>query len=380
MAPKDVMAVGRALRIAAAALCALLLPFARAEGEPPVRTARLRITGDVMVTADQLTSSRGFGGTYDFTDEFRFVRECLSDADMTIANLETTVGRYKDRPYSGYPQFNSPPEILYALRWAGVDMLTLANNHMLDRWFDGLKNTVDWVEDYGFRHVGAYPTREARSAPVICEVNGIRIGFLAYTESANTMENYSSPDVREYAVPFLHSADIAGDVKRLRDAGAEFVICFPHWGIEYAALPGANQKAWANALCGAGVDVIIGSHPHVLQPWETRRVTGDDGAERDVLLFWSMGNFVSSIQKTGADAGLVLEITLTADGDGGRSAQVTGLFPTYCWTFGPEGERECRVVLCAEALEDPPEGMNEVSYARMRAAYKTSRRQLGMED
>ena len=211
-----------------------------------LRSVRMRVVGDVMVCESQLKAYKASG--YDFHPEFDYIKDALSNADYTMANMEGTVGKYNKSPYSGYPQFNCPETILTALRDSGVDFLTLANNHMLDRFFDGLKNTVTWVEKAGFDFVGAYRTKKERQTPKVYEVNGIKIGFVAYTHSTNSIERLAKgldPGATEYGVPYIQKADIAGDIKRLREAGAEVVIAFPHWGAEYVREPDSSQTKYA---------------------------------------------------------------------------------------------------------------------------------------
>ena len=129
------------------------------------RSVRMRVVGDIMFCQSQLVFARDSG--YDFHNQFELITDLLGNADYTMGNMEGTIGKYKSSNYSGYPQFNAPDVALAPLKDAGIDFLTLANNHMLDRWVDGLKNTVNWVEQYGFDHVGAYRSKEERNTPVI---------------------------------------------------------------------------------------------------------------------------------------------------------------------------------------------------------------------
>ena len=177
-----------ALTWIALALALALLPLAAcAEGvapdptlEPPaeLRSVRIRACGDLMVHKKQLQIARQPDGSYDFHPQYAMIADSLANADYTIANLETTVGQYENRPYSGFPMFNTPESLLDAVKDAGVDFLTLANNHMLDRWSGGVAITVESVEKYGFDHVGAYRTKAEKEAPVVVEVGGIKFGFI----------------------------------------------------------------------------------------------------------------------------------------------------------------------------------------------------------
>lgn len=329
-----------------------------------LRSVRMRVVGDIMVCDEQLDYAKQ-SGAYDFHDQFSLISDLLMDADYTMGNLETTIGKYNDKAYSGYPLFNSPETLLETLLDYGMDFFTLANNHMLDRWFDGMKNTVNWVEQYGFDHVGAYRTQEERNTPVIKEIGGIKIGFVAYTHTTNTQEKVCDPAAVEYGVPYLYKADIEGDIQRLREAGAEVVIAFPHWGKEYVRSPDRNQKKYAKRLAEAGADIIIGSHSHMVQPMGYQTVANADGSTRKVFTMFSMGNFISTHTLQYTDAGVILDFTINEQPDGTFTCDNVQFIPTYCWMQ----DGAIRVLPSGRYLNNAPEGMNATSYDRMVASY-----------
>jgi len=337
----------------------------------PMRSVHFRVTGDIMATEDQLDYAKradGNGG-YDFRPQLELIAGSLQAADYTVGNLETTIGKYGDRDYSGYPEFNSPESLLTALSGSGFDMLSLANNHMLDRWFDGMKNTVNNVEAAGFDHVGAYRTREERNSAKIVEINGVKFGFLAYTGTANDREKSSAEGALLYGVPFLHKADFDGDVERLRAAGAEVVIAFPHWGAEYVSSPNSDQQHYAMKLAEAGADIIIGSHPHVLQPMGFIEVDG-----REVFIAFSMGNFLTTQSHSGyTDAGMILDFTVTEQPDGGFRVENVGYVPTWCWEHG----RTVQVLPAAKYVNQRPDGMDNDDYNRMKKCLSATVKTMG---
>ena len=321
-----------------------------------------------MVCESQLKAYKASG--YDFHPEFDYIKDALSNADYTMANMEGTVGKYNKSPYSGYPQFNCPESILTALKDSGVDFLTLANNHMLDRFFDGLKNTVTWVEKAGFDFVGAYRTKEERNTPKVYEVNGIKIGFVAYTHSTNSIERLAKgldPGATEYGVPYIQKADIAGDIQRVRDAGAEVVIAFPHWGEEYVREPGASQMKYAKKLAAAGADIILGSHSHMVQPMMSRSMTDASGRTRDAFVIFSLGNFLSDHVLQYTDCGIILEFTISENSDGTFSCGDIGYIPTYCWQ---PSEGDVRVLPSGKYLKEGPVGMSEEAHDRLVQSYQ----------
>ena len=340
-----------------------------------LRSARMRVVGDVMVCESQLKAYKASG--YDFHPEFDYIKDALSNADYTMANMEGTVGKYNKSPYSGYPQFNCPETILTALKDSGVDFLTLANNHMLDRWFDGLKNTVGWVQQYGFDYVGAYRTQEERNTPTVYEVNGIKIGFVAYTQSTNTMEQRGvDPDAVKYGVPYIQKSDIAADIKRVKDAGAEVVIAFPHWGKEYLRAPDDDQKRYARKLAKAGADIILGSHSHEVQPMGYVDVTDANGRARRVFIMFSLGNFLSDHIKQYCDNGIIVDFTINENPDGTFSCDNVGYIPTYTWqpTRG-----DARVLPSGKYIDNRPSGMSDEAYNRMVESYQEVVQVIGNE-
>ena len=341
---------------------------AKAACQGKLRSARLRAVGDIMVCESQLNACKDSG--FDFHPEFEYIRDELANADYTMANMEGTVGKHDRWPYSGYPQFNCPETILEALKDSGVSFLTLANNHMLDRLFAGLKNTVSWVERYGFDHVGAYRTRKEREAAHVYEVNGIRIGFVAYTYFTNEIEliyKELDPAATEYGVPYIYNSNFAEDIQRLRDAGAEVVIAFPHCGTEYVTQPDASQLDYAEKLASAGADIILGGHSHAVQPMVLNRVTDSAGHSRDVLVAYSLGNFLSDHRLQYTDSGVIIEFTIRENENGAFSVGDIGYIPTYCWqpTRG-----DVRILPSGKYLREGPAGMTGEIHDRLVQSYR----------
>ena len=346
----------------------LLAVFATAEmpaiDDVAYPSVTIRACGDLMMHQRQLDLAWVTGGEYDFHSQYEYVNESLAAADYTVANLETTVGLYPGQYYSGFPRFNAPESLLETISDAGVDFLTLANNHMLDRYYDGLVMTVDNVENYGFDHGGAYRSREEADTPVVVDVNGFKLGFLCYTEHTNGMEYYCDSAAAKYGISYIKNADFKADVDALRDAGAEFVIVLPHWGTEYQRRPDSYVRAWAQKMADAGADMILGSHPHMVQPleWLTANV---DGVEKQVLIAWSMGNFISNMKIQYSDSGIIVQFTLTRSEDGIHVCDV-GYVPIYCW----KSENNIQALCSALWLDEKPEGMGSGVHSRLKASYE----------
>ncbi len=327
-----------------------------------LRSVRMRAVGDIMFCQTQLVYAKDSG--YDFHNQFEMIADQLADADFTMGNMEGTIGKYKKSQYSGYPQFNAPDVALAPLKDYGIDFLTLANNHMLDRWSGGVENTVNNVEKYGFVHVGAYRTKAEKAGTVICEVGGIKFGFMAYTHTTNSMENRGVDKEAVDLVPYISKADFKGDVKKLRDAGAEVIIAWPHWGAEYVREPDSNQKKYAKQLAEAGVDIIIGSHAHEVQPMGFQSVTVD-GVDKQVLTMFCMGNFISDHVVQYTDNGLILDFTVNEQPGGKFTVDNVGYIPTYTW----KQDGAVKVLPSGRYLENRPTGMDDENYNRMVASY-----------
>ncbi|MDO4865637.1 MAG: CapA family protein [Clostridia bacterium] len=365
----------RALALALAALLCAAAPLATAEANPtlepvqPLRSARIRAVGDLMAHQKQLDYALQADGSYDFHPQYALVADSLADADYTIANLETTIGKYGSMAYSGFPLFNSPEALLQAVKDAGVDFLTLANNHMLDRYYEGMLNTVNAVEAHGFDHGGANRSPEERDAPVVVEVNGIKLGMLCYTQMTNGMEDFCNSAVREFGINYMRKANYKQDVRKLRDAGAEVVIAMPHWGEEYFRRPEQNTVNQAKLLIAAGVDVILGSHPHMVQPVEFVTAKDDEGHERTGLVAYCLGNFISNMSKRYTDSGIILDFTLRERQDGSFAVEDVGCVPVFVW----RQDGAIRALSSLQYYDVPPEGMASDRAERMRQSYRELR-------
>jgi len=339
------------------------------------RTATIRALGDLMMHSEQLKLARRPGGKYDFHSQYALIRESLECADYTIANLETTVGLYSDKPYSGYPLFNAPEALLEAVKDSGIDFLTLANNHMLDRYFDGMVQTVNLVEKHGFDFGGANRSQAEMDAPNVVEVNGIKLGMLCYTQHTNGMDEHSDARATRYGINYLKNADFAADVRKLRGAGAEVVIAMVHWGREYKRSPNAYQKNMAKRMAEAGVDVILGSHPHVVQPAGLVDVPDGKGGTRRMLVAFSLGNFNSFMSASYTDSGVILEFTLTERESGGFDIGGLGFVPTYCWRHSDA----VQTLSSAKYYDNPPAGMSAGRASKMRESGRDLAELMGKE-
>ena len=334
-----------------------------------LRSAVIRTLGDIVVDTEMLAAAQayaresGSGLRYDFSGMLRLVRGYIGGADFTVANVDGSMGGKYKYGYTGYPQINTPEDLILNLKDAGVDLLTLANNHMLDGWYNGLLAELDHVDAAGLRHTGAFRTREERETPCIVSINGIRVGFLNYTESLNNFENYGVDErALEYGCAWIRNSDFAGDAKKLREAGAEVIVCYMHWGEEYKTAVGESQAEYARQLARAGVDVIVGGHPHVVQHAEWI-----PGGPRPTFCIYSLGNFLTEHRLENTDGGIIFDFTIREKTDGAFSIETPAFLTTYVWKTGGEPGRGFTVTPCAGYLEGRmrPPGMSDEEYRAM---------------
>jgi len=302
--------VGLLAALAAPLLSVLLFHPTASQTRPAPAEPALRVTlaavGDVMMHLPIVASAcdpetQG----YDFSPMLAPVAPYFR-ADYTLANLETRLAVPSEKGYTGYPRFNSPPELAAALAGLGINLLATANNHALDMGWDGIGQTLDTLDQHGLAHVGTYRSADERATPFLEDVRGIRIAVLNYTETTNGIR---LPKGKEFAVNLLSPEAVAADAKAARGAGADLVVAVLHWGTEYQRAPGAKQREVAKKLLSHGVDVIIGSHPHVVQPIEKLKVTRD-GAPYEGYVAYSLGNFLSNQRSRYRDCGLVLYLEI----------------------------------------------------------------------
>lgn len=313
---------------------------------------------------------------YDFTHMFEPVAPLLSQTDLTVLNLEVPIAK---GTYSGYPMFNSPPALLDAIAQTGTDLLLCANNHALDRLGKGARQTIEQIEATGLSHIGTARNREEFNAVPLYDVGGIRVAIFNYTQHTNGMQEKDTEANLRYAVHYFAVHRAEKDILAAREAGADYVILCVHWGREYEREPTKGVRQWAQELCDAGADLIIGGHPHVLQGYETLQSTNKKTGEvHDALVLYSMGNFLSGQRDQYRDTGALFRFTLEKDTASGETRLAShGYIPTWVWL---DAETESyRVLPLAQAIDAPPEGMAASDIARMREALAETTSHMGPE-
>ena len=304
-------------------------------------TAVLMLTGDLICQTRQQEAAKTDSG-YDFRGSFHYVQPVFAEADLVIGNLEATLSEHA--PYmaeqpavEGRPHLNAPASYLEALRFAGFDLVVMSNNHNCDAGVRGIWETLDRVEEAGLIHTGTFRNeREPRF--VLVEVNGIRFGLMSYATYFNKKDAHlTNEGVRTLLNPY-DPESAARDAAAAREAGAEYLLVYIHWGTEYTNTPNEKQYRIARELADAGFDFIVGSHPHALQPFDS--VTSADG--RTVPVIYSMGNFVSHQKKTVTKDTLILRLAFGRDEAGKVVLAEQGYIP--CRVFKRFGEFDYTVI------------------------------------
>lgn len=303
-------------------------------------TINLVATGDILMHNTVIASGLQSGG-YNFDHLYAPIKHLLTAGDYASVNLECALAG-PSSGYTGYPLFNSPDAIAPALKNAGFDLVVTANNHILDRGYQGALRTMDTLRQAGLDTTGTFKTQPERDNYLIKDLRGIKVGYLAYSYSTNGIP---VPADKPYFYNFLDKEQIIQDITALRPQ-VDLVVLILHWGVEYSPYPTASQRQMAHELFEKGADVILGSHPHVIQPMEVMEVNG-----QDKFVIYSMGNSMGNQNGVERNSGVVLNLQfskyLTED-----KTVLTGInyVPTYIHPYYVGQQRTFRVVPIEETL------------------------------
>lgn len=269
--------------------------------------------------------------SYDFTPIFNNISSDINEADLAIANFEGSVN--SNRKLSGFPLFNFPKETIYSLKNVGFDLLSTANNHALDTGLDGIAETISHINESGMKNFGTLA--EDGDKGIIVEKNGIKIGLISFTDTLNGMDSLMRG--KEYSVNTF-AQDVKSDIQNLKD-NSDIVIVYPHWGNEYQLVPNERQIFLKEMLQESGADIILGSHPHVLQRYEV-----EDKNNKKYFTIFSMGNALSNqrvenLKKSGVDTGALIKLVIEKDNISGETKlKEYGVYPTYVNRYRANGK------------------------------------------
>lgn len=272
--------------------------------------ATILFAGDAMQHQAQLDQAllEGDGKRYDYSECFRWIAPEITEADYAVVNLEVPLGG--GPRYSGYPCFSAPDSFAQALADAGFDMMLTANNHCLDSGMKAARRTLTALDSLGIDHAGTFhdATDRSKKVPLIKEINGIRFGFLNYTYGTNGI-----PAKDGMEVALIDKEIISKEMRQTREAGAEILVVMMHWGIEYVLKENAIQRNLAQFLIDNGADMVIGGHPHVIQPMKMIR---DEKRGQDVPVVYSLGNFISNMKTGDTRGGAYMRVRVERDSIG----------------------------------------------------------------
>ena len=302
----------------------------------------LLFAGDAMQHQLQIESVYR-GGTYDYSSYFPHIEHEVSQADIAFVNLEVTLA---GKPYTGYPSFSAPDEYAVALQKAGFDVFLTANNHILDKGSKGLHRTLVILDSLGVKHTGSFRDSIERSIeyPLFIDKNGFRIAVLNYTYGTNGLIP-KSPQI----VNYINKQGIENDIKKARNNNADLVIANMHWGSEYKLIPNKEQKSLADFLVKKGVDLVIGSHPHVVQP--SRLIRDEDGIARNLIVY-SLGNLISNMRAHNTDGGQLIRVSIEKKND---RIQIKSAGYILVYSYKPTSENKIDFqVIPADLIESHP--------------------------
>lgn len=328
------------------------------------RKITLLFMGDIMghdtqIKAAKITDS----GTFDYNDVFKYVKPIIESADFAAANLEVTLA---GPPFKGYPQFSSPAALASACLNAGIDCLFTANNHSADRRNKGIISTIDRLDSIGIKHTGIFRDKNSRDTlqPLIVETDGITVAFLNYTYGTNGI-----PVPPPVIVNMLDKENIASDIERAKAFKPDLLILALHWGTEYQTVPSEDQTIMANYFFDKGADIIIGSHPHVLQKMVWQK---DNPDFKNRAIVYSLGNFISNQRKPKTDGGSMVKIEITCN-DSSVYISDAGYYLTWVHTPVVNGKREFYILPCTQFEKKPEFFSDQYDYLQMKRFIEDSR-------
>ena len=352
-------------------------------------SARIMANGDLLYHIPIYRTALKDDGSYDFHENFDYVKPWLKQADLVIGDFEGTIS--PSHYLAGYPLFNAPGEVMDAIKDAGYQVLDLAHNHILDSQIEGVFSTADAIEKAGMTPIGVYTHEPREKAPIVIkEVNGIKIALLAYSYGFNGIEEYISKEDYDNHLSDLNEDKMKAEIERA-EKEADITVIMPQMGIEYQLEPTEEQKQLYHKMIDWGADIIFGGHPHVVEPAETVEKDGDKK-----LIIYSMGNFISNQRietmqdeenAKWTERGVLMDVTIKKKA-GKTTIETAQAHPSWVnrtpkGTYSPEGYP--LYLYQTYILEDFIEGgkyrsqLDEATKERIDTAYKEMNEHVGLK-
>ena len=312
-------------------------------------TFTLCAIGDVMCHNTQYWDAYNSSTrTYDFSYVFDEINTYTKNADITVASLETSFAG-EERGYSNYPTFNSPDNLAYSLKDIGIDVISTAGNHCLDMGFSGLSRTIDVLDNANISHVGTYKTQEEQDKILFKYVKGIKIAFINYTYGTNGIP---IPTNKEFCVNLIDKNLIKKHIKTAKEQDADIIVACMHWGTEYRTTANEEQKELADFLFKNGVDIILGNHPHNLEPMEKKTITLEDGTNKECFVIYALGNFICDQNAENTRNSIILNLTITKHTNSSITIDEVNYVPIYMYKNTAIKNRGMRIIDINKAISD----------------------------
>lgn len=328
--------------------------LAKIEEENKEYNITITAGGDLLIHNTVYGSVKKSDGTYDFNPIFSEVKYLFEESDLSILNLEVPVAGNIYAP-SNYPMFNSPVELLDAVKNMGVDIVSTANNHALDKGLTGLNETIKNAEKREINVVGTYDSSD--TSPLLIEKNNIKIGIAAYTYGTNGIP---IPSKAPYCVNIIDEQKMKSDIDFMNENKVDVKVFILHFGQEYQLTPNSEQQALVKFLSDNGVDIIFGSHPHVPQAYLKRTITTLTGEKKDQFVIYSMGNFISGQVDYYTKLGGVATVNIKKQ-KGKVSITESTVMPIYTYQKNVNGKRTFKVIPLKKAVNDYENGISSYS-------------------
>ena len=316
---------------------------------------------------------------YDFSYVYEDIKNYTSSSDITIGSLETTFAG-KEKGYSNYPTFNTPDSLATALKDIGVDVVSLAGNHALDYGYSGLCRTIDVFDNIGLSHLGTYKTAEEQEKILIKDVKGVKIAFINYTYGTNGIP---LPSGKDFCVNLIDKDFIKKQINQAKEQNVDMIVACMHWGTEYRTTANSEQKDLANFLFENGVDVILGNHPHVLEPMEKKTITLQDGTTKDVFVVYALGNFTADQRDEITRDSAILNLTITKNSNGKISIDKVNYIPIYMYKNTNVSTHKFKILDIEKTIKDYEEGkttsINSTVYNNLKKQLEKIKSILGDE-
>lgn len=365
--------------------CASL--FAQPSSTQATTRIRLAVVGDFMCHDSQVSAALQKDGSYDYSACYAHIAPLIAKADFAFGNLETVLAG-KAEKYTGYPAFNSPDSYAVAIKQAGFDAFTTANNHSFDRGYVGIKRTLAVLDSLGIPHTGTTSSQQERSKPLVVNVQGVNVGIIAYAYGLN---GGALSGQNRTTVNIVDTSAIRADIQYLQELPKaerpDIILASLHWGTEYQLQPSSEQRKFADWLFRAGVHALLGAHPHVVQTVENKSVVRVVEGRLDTLqrpAIYSMGNFISGQRTKPRETGVVVWLEIEKNVGGEAKIVGMGYTPTYIDKRRSDaGSTEYRVLNVPQAVKEAEQ--NPTMYPanitkRLREILKDIAKQFATQD